>query len=61
LGKNTGGLSENRKFGGLKFSLYFCKKESTMTALQRAEALLPQLTERETDLLLDQIFNRDFG
>ena len=27
------------------------------SALQKAEALLPKLTEQETDILLNQIFN----
>lgn len=31
---------------------------SANTALQKAEALLPKLTERETDILLYQIFER---
>jgi uncharacterized protein (DUF433 family) len=34
------------------------KTMSTNSALQKAEALLPKLTERETDILLYQIFER---
>jgi len=36
---------------------YICKKNITMSTLEKAEALLPKLTDKEKGILLQRIYN----